>query len=239
MKTKQTTIHRSGAKWLPGAMALAATAASSQAATVQITLSGNMISSTGGNQLNADVTGDGGADITFASATFWDQMQQGDNSAGAAVKVGDVGQAAVRVRVEHWANSEKPYAVVMGGRPGVAPIGLTLGFGTAYYPNWGVSANGTTAQQAAFLYKFDFSDPNIRGGAVTNAWLEVRGLNESRASHTLALTRVFYDDATGVLPVFATVNDVPGWAAIPEPSSFALLGLGAAGLLARRRRQAA
>ena len=59
MKTKQTKIDRSAAKWLPGAMALAATTASSQAATVQITLTGNKISSTG-NQLVADLTGDGG-----------------------------------------------------------------------------------------------------------------------------------------------------------------------------------
>jgi hypothetical protein len=59
MKTKQTKIDRSGAKWLPGAMALAATTAGAQAATVQITLVGNKISSTGGISLNADLTGDG------------------------------------------------------------------------------------------------------------------------------------------------------------------------------------
>ena len=57
MKTKQTKIDHSGAKWLPGAMALAATTASSQAATVQITLTGNKISSTGGNQLVAEGLG--------------------------------------------------------------------------------------------------------------------------------------------------------------------------------------
>lgn len=243
MKTKPTKIDRSGPKWLPGAMALAATTASSHAALVQITLSGNKITSTGGNQLNADVTGDGDADITFSNPQFFDDMNRGDHSAGAGVRVGDVGQAAVRVRVEHWPNSEKPYAVVMGGRPGVAPIGLTLGFGTAYAPNFGVSANGTTSQQAVFLYKFDFSDPNIRGGAITNAWLEVRGFNESRTSHTIALTRVFYDDATGVLPVFPTANDVPGWAvaAVPEPSGFLAtsLLLGAAGLIRRRQAKAA
>jgi hypothetical protein len=71
---------------------------------------------------------------------------------------------------------------------------------------------------------------------LTHAWLEVHAFNESLTSQTVELTRVFYDDESGVLPVFATVNDVPGWTAIPEPSSFALLGLGAAGVLARRRR---
>lgn len=57
MKNKQSTISRSGAKWLPGAMALAATTAGSQAATVQITLTGNKISySTGATQLDLDLT---------------------------------------------------------------------------------------------------------------------------------------------------------------------------------------
>ena len=61
-------MNRSGAKWLPGAMALAATAASTQAAVVQITLTGNKISSTGGNQLVADLTGDTVADVAITRA---------------------------------------------------------------------------------------------------------------------------------------------------------------------------
>ncbi len=69
-------MNRSGAKWLPGAMALAATAASTQAAVVQITLTGNKISSTGGNQLVADLTGDGYAEVAFNDAFY------SDNSVG-------------------------------------------------------------------------------------------------------------------------------------------------------------
>ena len=70
MKTKQTKIDRSAAKWLPGAMALAATTAGSQAAIVQITLTGNKISSTsaGGDSINADLTGDGTADYSLDGA---------------------------------------------------------------------------------------------------------------------------------------------------------------------------
>jgi hypothetical protein len=64
MKTKQTKIDRSGAKWLPGAMALAATTGGAQAASVQITLNGNKISTTGGNQLVADLTGDNIVDLS-------------------------------------------------------------------------------------------------------------------------------------------------------------------------------
>jgi hypothetical protein len=57
-------------KWLLSAIAIATiatTATSTFAATVQISLSGNMISSSGGNALNADLTGDGMNDITVGS----------------------------------------------------------------------------------------------------------------------------------------------------------------------------
>ena len=95
MKTKQTKIDRSAAKWLPGAMALAATTASSQAATVQITLTGNKISSTGGNQLVADLTGDGIDDIAAASSVY--------DSRYASVRLG--GGSGV-FRVSPWCVSE-------------------------------------------------------------------------------------------------------------------------------------
>ena len=49
-------------------MAVAATTASSPAATVQITLIGNNISNLGGNHLAADLTGGGVDDMTFASS---------------------------------------------------------------------------------------------------------------------------------------------------------------------------
>ena len=67
MKTKQTKIDRSAAKWLPGAMALAATTAASQAATVQITLSG-FINASDAPKFDwtnfQDLTGDGVDDVT-------------------------------------------------------------------------------------------------------------------------------------------------------------------------------
>ena len=67
MKTIQTKIDRSGTKLLPGAMALAAATATAQATTVQITLEGNKMSTASGNQLNADLTGDGTVDVHLGS----------------------------------------------------------------------------------------------------------------------------------------------------------------------------
>jgi hypothetical protein len=225
MKTKQTTIHRSAAKWLPGAMALAATAASSQAAVVQITLTGNKLTSLGVNTLNADVTGDGAPDITLSNVYFG---VDANGSAGAGFGFAN----GIRFRADYFTSGY--FQVMRNKPPGFGlPVGLALGTSGS---GW---AFGTALQSAVFLTKIAFSDPNIRGGALTDAWLEVGAFNESKVSHTVQLTRVIFDDASGALPVFATANDVPGWASIPEPSSFALLGLGAAGLLARRRRQAA
>ena len=94
MKTKQTTIHRSGAKWLPSAMALAATTASSQAATVQITLSGFRHASDAPrvNWTNSqDLTGDRVDDVTvqFLSAgTYTAGVKVNGGAALFAARVG-------------------------------------------------------------------------------------------------------------------------------------------------------
>jgi hypothetical protein len=216
MKTKQTTIHRSGAKWLPGAMALAATTASSHAATVQITLTGNKISSTsaGGNTLNADLTGDGFNDLTIN---------------------GSYGPSKARVVVNNNYSFEAAGAVFFWAR---------AGFRTYYAVLNGVvgvaTASGYSPKSAVALNPIAFTDTGINGGAVTNAWLEVHAFNTSATGHTVQFTRLIFDDASVTRPAFSSIPGVqPAWTAVPEPSSFALLGLGAAGLIARRRRQAA
>jgi hypothetical protein len=100
--------------------------------------------------------------------------------------------------------------------------------------------SGTVPVSVANLNPITFSDSRINGGAETEGWLEVYAFNTSTTDHTAALTRLIFDDASTTRPMFSSI---PGaqteWGAIPEPSSFALLGLGAAGLIARRRRQAA
>jgi hypothetical protein len=215
MKTKQTKIHRSGAKWLPGAMALAATTASSQAATVQITLTGNKISSTsaGGNSLDADLTGDGTDDLVFRS------MIINDVRAKVAFGIGGIAYASRA--------SGRFYA-----KAGITPGGVGR-FG---------SVSGLTPRDTSYLNAISFTDSRVNGGAATNGWLESHAFNSSATSHTVEFTRLIFDDASVTRPAFASI---PGaqteWSptVIPEPSSFALLGLGAAGLLARRRRQAA
>src|SRR5438477_2931894 len=56
-------------KWMAGATAAGVTA--SQASTITINLLNNYISGTGGNHLNADLTGDGHPDLTMTGAKYF------------------------------------------------------------------------------------------------------------------------------------------------------------------------
>ena len=211
MKTKQTKIDRSAAKWLPGAMALAATTASSQAF-VQITLLNNKIS-TGGNQLVADLTGDGTDDLTFSSTTH------GPTSAGFSALGG-------WVRAGTW-RSDSFLADASFGDP------LVLGVGVG-------DATGAGPSSVAYLNPIMFTDSRINEGTPTGAWLEVHAFNTSANDHTVELTRLIFDDTSATRPAF---TEIPGtqteWAAVsavPEPTTnLGLLALGAGGLLMRRR----
>jgi hypothetical protein len=58
-------------KWMAGATAAtAAGVTATQASTITINLVGNYISGSGGNHLNADLTGDGKPDLTIAGAYY-------------------------------------------------------------------------------------------------------------------------------------------------------------------------
>ncbi len=196
-------------------MALAATTANSHAALVQITLTGNKISSayTGGNTLNADLTGDAQDDFEIVDATV--------STFGALIKI----------KKEWGFGGMSHWAMFRNGR-------YRVGIGDYEYSSGG--RNGTVVQSMWALMSWVFIDGRINGGAATHAWVEMHAFNESQTSHTVQFTRVIFDDAstTPFIPPSRTGVQTE-WSAVPEPSSFALLSLGAAGLLARRRRQAA
>ena len=104
-----------------------------------------------------------------------------------------------------------------------------------------------------------FSDVTLFAGQPINAFLEI--IPELRGSNSnlprVSLTRLIFDDGTGdgsvdflqesldleeQFPVFGTVEDgvfTRGPAFVPEPSSLALLALGAGGITARRKRKKA
>jgi len=206
-------------------MAIAATTASSQAATVQITLSGfkeDSLAAKTSFTAFEDLTGDGVKDITIQF------LHVGTYSAGIKINGGNpliADKVGTQYVSGYYFNRNTVNAQVGG-----------LAWGDA--AKTGIGNLSVTAGNA-----ISFSDTRINGGAQTNAWLEVHSFvsgGGSASPHVVELTRLIFDDASVTRPV---INSIPGvqteWKAVPEPSSFALLGLGAAGLLARRRRQAA
>src|SRR5437660_11727056 len=65
-------------KWMAGATAAtAAGVTAAQAGTITINLLNNYISATGGNHLNADLTGDGHPDLTIAGSLIYLSPQSG------------------------------------------------------------------------------------------------------------------------------------------------------------------
>jgi hypothetical protein len=223
-KNMKTKMKRQGSTELPrfavGALAIAG-ASAANAAVVQITLSGNKISSTGGYQLVADLTGDGTADIIVG---------------GDAGGNGNVARMINGGYVEFFYSPPRtmPFPPFVQGKFYMADASFAAG---------GVGAgrvSGGSPQSTTHLNPISFSDGMINGGAPTQGWLEVHAFNTSSTNHTIEFTRLIFDDASTTRPAFASIPGAQtAWSAVPEPSSLGLLALGAGGLLARRRRQAA
>jgi len=183
-------------------------AASVNAATVQISLTGNLISTTGGNQLNPDLTGDLIADLSITDPVA--------SAFGAGLKVGGQTISAY-------------YSLILFADAGFAAGGVGNDYALGRYP-----------QNTTYLNPIMLTDSRINNGMATEAWLEVNAFNTSLFDHTVALTRVIFDDASTTRPAFTSIPGALTEAVlIPEPSSLALLALGAGGLLARRKRLAA
>lgn len=199
-----------------GALATAG-ASLANGATVQITLTGNQISTSGGNQLNADVTGDGTLDFVIAGANTAKSVVA--KNYGAFVDIN-----GNRLSAQNY--------ITTSGVKGDAQFALG-GVGTASEPF------DSTGFNIRYLNPISFTDSRINGGLLTNGFLEVNSISIPETSATVALTRLIFDDGSTAAPVVSlgeTYSNFEPVSAVPEASSsLALLALGAGGLLTRRR----
>ncbi len=205
-------------------LALASLASSgvANAALVQITITGNQITSTMGNQLSADLTGDGIDDISIANAVG--RTFTSTSTFGSGFTTTYTNHIA-RVRLDGYAAS--------ASYSGIAFIS------SASVPNGTVRGGpGVGAVTGGFAITFT----DARYGANINAFVEVDALGASNIAR-VRINRVVFDDENlqGPAPTTAQVvgSNFAEATQIPEPSSLALLALGATGLAARRRRQVA
>ena len=202
---------------------LASTVVSSHAAVStinQITLSSNLLS-TSLNGLNADLTGDGTNDITLGAGV-------GNYFAANVLINGNNVGAELFTALDPFSYPQIYFRV------------------DALFANGGVGVgaqSGLSLQNIKYLNPISFTDARINGGATTQGYLEVNAFNASPSSYTVALTRLVFDPNSTTMTTagLSTGTTYTEWVApaIPEPSSLGLLALGAGGLLARRRRQAA
>jgi hypothetical protein len=198
------------AKAILGTLAASAAASSSQAALVQITLSGNQVSSNNGNTLVADITGDSLPDLVFANV----QRRPGFYPA-ASVQIN--GGLVFASSSGSAAQGDAQFAV--GG----------IGVAAAQIQSSGIDIK--------YLNPITFSDSRINGGSATQGYLEVNSRVVRGSTASVVLTRLVFNDASTTLPGsgLGTGTTYTEWTPVPEPSSLGLLALGAGGLLARRR----
>ncbi len=186
------------------------------AATVQITLTGNMISGNGGNQLNADLTGDSMDDVMFGSTAY---------RAGYAYAVVNGGAITARYSVEgNWVDAS------------FASGGVGRAYASGYGPVSATYLNPITFSDSA-INDGELTEGYLEVYAFVNSFATIRNGIEQIDGSVVQFTRLVFDDENTMRPDPMAVSTTEVYTEfVPEPSSLVLLALGAGGLMARRKR---
>jgi hypothetical protein len=203
-------LQKSNNRWQWMAGATAATAAgvtASHASLVTINLSDNYISATGGNHLNADLTGDGHPDLTIAGASYSRHFSRDQSGYISNVRVGLNGVYA--------GAGYDTYDII-----GFVALGSKS---ERFYQSSG--ARTVTGSIPIF-----FKDLHINAGAPTRGSLDVTVSSigsRPGGTATVQLDSVSYNAPGGGSRLGLSVPD--------QGSSLGLLAMGAGGVLALRR----
>jgi len=218
-------LQESNSRWKWMAAATAATAAgvtASQASTITINLVGNFISATGGNHLNADLTGDGHPDLTIANAfnAVYTDLSLGFPYVQYRARVNLNGVSA---RADVFRYDGSGY--------------LTLGSHFKHFCGT-CTISGHSGSLTGSIPVF-FKDLHINGGKPTEGSLEVTVFGKvvlGDPGERPSIAKVQLDSLT-----YNTPGQGPrlGSAVPDQGSSLALLAMGASGVLALRRLRSA